>query len=116
MRWWSTARIVALLDPGSELAATAESSAQRVIDATGKYVIPGGVDVHTHMELPLAWATSSDTFETGTRAAAWGGTTTIIDFATQSIGGTLPKASRHGWPRPRATAPSTTASTWRWPT
>ncbi|MEZ5376916.1 MAG: dihydropyrimidinase [Acidimicrobiales bacterium] len=82
-------RIVALLDPGSELAATAESSAQRVIDATGKYVIPGGVDVHTHMELPLAWATSSDTFETGTRAAAWGGTTTIIDFATQSIGGTL---------------------------
>ena len=67
---------------GSDLAATAE----RVIDATGKYVIPGGVDAHTHMELPFGGTFASDTFETGTRAAAWGGTTTIIDFAVQRAG------------------------------
>ncbi len=81
--------IAAVLLPGSDLAETAERGAERVIDATGRYVIPGGVDVHTHMELPLETATSSDTFETGTRAAAWGGTTTIVDFATQSRGGSL---------------------------
>ena len=52
----------------------------------GKYVIPGGVDVHTHMELPFGGTFASDTFETGTRAAAWGGTTTIIDFAVQKQG------------------------------
>lgn len=58
-----------------------------VVDATGKLVIPGGVDVHTHMELPFGAATSSDTFETGTIAAAWGGVTTIVDFAAQTVGG-----------------------------
>src|SRR6476619_878990 len=66
---------------GSDLAATAE----RVIDASGKYVIPGGVDVHTHMELPFGGTFASDTFETGSRAAAWGGTTTIVDFAVQAF-------------------------------
>ncbi|MEV4561440.1 dihydropyrimidinase [Kitasatospora sp. NPDC049285] len=60
-----------------------------VIDASGKYVIPGGVDAHTHMELPFGGTFASDTFETGTRAAAWGGTTTIIDFAVQPRGGSL---------------------------
>lgn len=80
-------RIVALLQPGSTLAETAERGAERVIDATGRYVIPGGVDVHTHMQLDMGnGVISSDTFESGTRAAAWGGTTTIIDFATQSKG------------------------------
>ena len=58
----------------------------RTIDATGKYVIPGAIDVHTHMELPFGGTFAKDTFETGTRAAAWGGTTTIIDFAVQSRG------------------------------
>ena len=58
----------------------------RVIDAAGKYVIPGGIDAHTHMELPFGGTFASDTFETGTRAAAWGGTTTIIDFAVQRYG------------------------------
>ncbi|MDH5520841.1 MAG: amidohydrolase family protein, partial [Acidimicrobiia bacterium] len=78
--------IAALYVPGSDLAATAEGGADRVIDAGGKYVIPGGVDVHTHMELPFGGTFASDTFETGTRAAAWGGTTTIVDFAVQSHG------------------------------
>ncbi|WP_306336251.1 dihydropyrimidinase [Streptomyces sp. KL118A] len=64
-------------------------TADHVIDASGKYVIPGGVDAHTHMEMPFGGTLAADTFETGTRAAAWGGTTTIIDFAIQPKGGTL---------------------------
>ncbi len=60
--------------------------ADRVIDAAGKYVIPGGVDVHTHMELPVGDLVASDTFATGTIAAAWGGTTTIVDMVTQLAG------------------------------
>ncbi len=60
------------------------STADRIIDAKNKYVIPGGVDVHTHLDMPLGEITSSDDFETGTRAAAFGGTTTIIDYATQT--------------------------------
>ncbi|MBK9216852.1 MAG: dihydropyrimidinase [Chloracidobacterium sp.] len=57
-----------------------------VIDASGKLVIPGGIDPHTHMELPFGGTQSSDDFFTGTRAAAHGGTTTIIDFAVQTKG------------------------------
>jgi dihydropyrimidinase len=76
--------VVALLFPGAT--ALGEIHADTVIDATGKYVIPGGVDAHTHMELPFGGTNASDTFETGTRAAAWGGTTTIIDFAVQRYG------------------------------
>jgi dihydropyrimidinase len=59
------------------------------IDALGKYVIPGAIDVHTHMELPFGGTFAKDTFETGTRAAAFGGTTTIVDFAVQSKGKSL---------------------------
>jgi dihydropyrimidinase len=73
-------QIVALLAPGQ---AEALGMQGRVIDATGKYVIPGGVDAHTHMEMPFGGTFASDTFETGTRAAAWGGTTTIVDFVVQ---------------------------------
>ena len=59
------------------------------IDAKGRYVIPGGIDVHTHMELPFGGTFAKDTFETGTRAAAFGGTTSIVDFAVQSRGKSL---------------------------
>lgn len=58
-----------------------------VIDAAGCFVIPGGVDAHVHMQLDTGTTVSSDTFESGTIAAAHGGTTTIIDFAEQRLGG-----------------------------
>ena len=64
-------------------------TADETIDATGRYLIPGGIDAHTHMELPFGGTFAKDTFETGTRAAAIGGTTSIIDFAVQSRGGSL---------------------------
>ena len=73
---------------GADLAA-AGMTADETIDATGKYVIPGAIDVHTHMELPFGGTFAKDTFETGTRAAAFGGTTTIVDFAVQSRGKSL---------------------------
>jgi len=72
-----------------DVAAETAPAADQVIDATGKYVLPGGIDVHTHMEMPFGGTFSADTFETGTRAAAWGGTTTIIDFAVQAKGTSL---------------------------
>ncbi len=67
-------------------------SPDKTIDANGKLVIPGGIDPHTHMDLPFGGTSSSDDFETGTRAAAFGGTTTIIDFAVQYHGQSLNEA------------------------
>src|SRR6202022_1253096 len=64
-------------------------NAKRLIDAAGKYVLPGGIDVHTHLDMPFGGTTSADDFETGTRAAAFGGTTTLIDFAIQYKGQSL---------------------------
>jgi dihydropyrimidinase len=64
-------------------------TADKVVDATGRYVMPGGIDVHTHMELPFGGTFSSDDFATGTAAAAWGGTTTIVDFALHDYGESL---------------------------
>ncbi|MFF9143615.1 dihydropyrimidinase [Streptomyces sp. NPDC014861] len=84
-------RVVALAAPGTQ-----EWTADLVIDASQKYVIPGGVDAHTHMELPFGGTFASDTFETGTRAAAWGGTTTIVDFAVQAKGEPL-RAGLDAW-------------------
>ncbi|CAL9397165.1 MULTISPECIES: dihydropyrimidinase [unclassified Streptomyces] len=80
-------RVAALAATGTPAAEA--FTAERVIDASGKYVIPGGVDGHTHMEMPFGGTYAADTFETGTRAAAWGGTTTIVDFAIQSVGHSL---------------------------
>jgi len=76
--------IAAVLQPGSHLLGSdLTRTVDTVIDATGKYVIPGGIDAHTHMEMPFGGTNASDTFETGTRAAAWGGTTSIVDFIVQ---------------------------------
>ena len=74
---------------GRDLAVAGGTTADETIDARGKYVIPGAIDVHTHMELPFGGTFAKDTFETGTRAAAFGGTTTIVDFAVQSRGKSL---------------------------
>lgn len=76
--------IEAVVDRG-----TADGAFDRTIDAAGRFVIPGGVDMHTHMELPVSGTASSDTYETGTRAAAIGGTTTIVDYAGQTRGSSL---------------------------
>jgi dihydropyrimidinase len=71
---------------------TLDIEADSIIDATGKLVIPGGIDPHTHMELPFGGTFASDDFRTGTVAAAHGGTTTIIDFAVQYHGESLIQA------------------------
>ena len=75
-----------------EIAPSIDLLADRTFDASGKLVLPGGIDVHTHLDMPLGEITSSDDFESGTVAAACGGTTTIIDFATQSKRQTLRQA------------------------
>src|SRR5262245_27479061 len=71
----------------------ADIHCDKVIDATGKYVLPGGIDVHTHLDMPFGGSKSADDFETGTTAAAFGGTTSIVDFAIQYKGETL----HHAW-------------------
>ena len=86
-------KIVGVVSPDSEIVQTALRGDIDIIDASGKYVIPGGVDAHVHLQLPMTpQATSSDSFESGTQAAAWGGTTTVIDFAGQIKGTAIPEA------------------------
>jgi dihydropyrimidinase len=80
-------KIAAVMAPDVSEAVAARAG--EVIDAAGKYVLPGGIDVHTHLEMPFGGTFSADTFETGTIAAAFGGTTTIVDFAVQAKGTTL---------------------------
>src|SRR6266566_8635326 len=82
----------------SVIGAKLTMEADRTIDAAGKLVIPGGIDPHTHMELPFGGTFASDDFRTGTIAAAYGGTTTIIDFAVQYKGESLTQALDH-WHR-----------------
>ena len=69
-----------------------DAQADKTIDATGKYVIPGGIDPHTHLDFPFGGTVSSDDFRTGTIAAAVGGTTSIVDFAVQQRGHSLSEA------------------------
>ncbi len=76
---------------GADLSAQADK-VDKVVDATGKLVVPGGIDAHTHMDMPFGGSFSVDDFQTGTIAAAYGGTTCIVDFAIQERGGTLRQA------------------------
>jgi dihydropyrimidinase len=81
---------------GEKVAAIGSSlqmKADRVIDAKRKYVFPGGIDVHTHLDMPFGGTTSADDFESGTIAAAFGGTTSVVDFAIQYKGQRL----HHAW-------------------
>lgn len=68
------------------------SAGHHILDATGLLVMPGGIDVHTHLDMPFGGTVSADDYRTGTIAAAVGGTTSVIDFALQSRGGTLQQA------------------------
>jgi dihydropyrimidinase len=77
----------------STIATTLDVQADTILDATGKYVVPGGIDCHTHLDMPFGGTTSADDFESGTTAAAFGGTTSIVDFAIQYRGQTL----HHAW-------------------
>src|SRR5678816_3328807 len=90
--WIDGGKIVGLTHPTQRGAQTADQT----IDAAGQYIIPGGIDAHTHMELPFGGTTASDDFDTGTVAAAHGGTTTIVDFAIQQKGGSM-RAGLDGW-------------------
>ena len=74
-----------------------KAEATTVVNAAGKYVIPGGVDAHTHMDMPFGGTVSSDDFATGTRAAAFGGTTCLIDFAIQARGTRIRDALDTWW-------------------
>ena len=90
----STSKVDVLIE-GERIAAVGSNldrSGHTLVDATGLLVVPGGIDVHTHLDMPFGGTTSADDYFTGTRAAAVGGTTTVIDFALQSRGHTLAEA------------------------
>jgi len=74
------------------IGAPLDVQAERVIDASGKYVIPGAIDPHTHMEMPFGGTVSCDDFTSGTVSAAFGGTTSLIDFCLQAVGQSIPDA------------------------
>ena len=74
------------------IGAPLDAQADRVIDASGKYVIPGAIDPHTHMEMPFGGTVSCDDFTSGTVSAAFGGTTSLIDFCLQAVGQSIPDA------------------------
>ena len=82
-------KIVAVTAANVDLTPFGDQTLDRTIDAAGKFVIPGGIDVHTHLDMPFGGTTSADDFESGTIAAAHGGTTSVVDFAIQYRGQTL---------------------------
>jgi len=82
----------ACLHPGVIAYLATQAQANKTVDATGKYVIPGGIDPHAHLDFPFGGTVSSDDFRTGTIAVAVGGTTSVVDFAVQQRGHALSQA------------------------
>src|ERR1022692_4154801 len=80
-------KIAAIFDASAAPGGTWDTT----IDAKGKFILPGGIDAHTHLDMPFGGTSSSDDFQSGTLAAAHGGTTTIVDFAIQAKGENLRK-------------------------
>ncbi|MBO0690068.1 MAG: amidohydrolase family protein, partial [Candidatus Dormibacteraeota bacterium] len=76
----------------SLLGTSLDVPADRVVDARGRYVLPGAIDPHTHMEMPFGGTVTCDDFTSGTVSAAFGGTTSLVDFCMQQKGQTLPDA------------------------
>jgi dihydropyrimidinase len=76
----------------AQVAPGIDPAGRAVVDATGMLILPGGIDVHTHLDMPFGGTMSADDYEWGTRAAAIGGTTTVIDFAIQSMGKPMTEA------------------------
>ena len=97
--WIDDERITALVAPGTDF-----GKADKIIGAAGQLVLPGGIDAHTHLDMPFGGTTSSDDFETGTRAAAIGGTTTIVDFAIQARGTKMRDALDTWWKKAESKA------------
>ena len=85
--WIEGGKISALTAPGTQL-----GTPDTTLDAQGKYVIPGGIDAHTHLDMPFGGTHSIDDFDSGTLAAAFGGTTCLVDFAIQKKGGSMREA------------------------
>ena len=76
----------------AQVAPSIDAAGHTIVDAAGMLVLPGGIDVHTHLDMPFGGTVSADDYEWGTRAAAIGGTTTVIDFALQSMGRPMTEA------------------------
>jgi dihydropyrimidinase len=76
----------------ARVASGIDAAGYKVVDAAGMLVMPGGIDVHTHLDMPFGGTVSADDYEWGTRAAAIGGTTMVIDFALQSMGHPMTEA------------------------
>lgn len=83
-----------------EIGLRLEDQGAEIIDASGCYVFPGGIDPHTHLDMPFGGTVTCDDFASGTKAAAFGGTTSIIDFCLTNKGSRCRRLSRDGMKRP----------------